>query len=93
MNTLERTAKPTSKTTGRDYETKDKSVRKISRVGSCIEKMVDPDHVVTAEDVADATGQSIETVAWGWHELAEEQVDTEESELESTDRRRMFSDE
>ncbi|WP_154020471.1 hypothetical protein [Halorubrum halophilum] len=55
--------------------------------------MVDPDHVVTAEDVADATGQSIETVARVWHELAEEQVDTEESESESTDRRRMFSDE
>jgi hypothetical protein len=54
--------------------------------------MVDPDHVVTAEDVADATGQSIETVARGWHELAEEQVDTEESESEPTDCRRMFSD-
>ena len=54
--------------------------------------MVDPDHVVTAEDVADATGQSIETVARGWHELAEEQVDTEDPESESTDRRRMFSD-
>ena len=54
--------------------------------------MIDSDHVVTAEDVADATGQSIETVARGWHELAEEQVDTEGSESESTDRRRMFSD-
>jgi len=54
--------------------------------------MVDPDHVVTAEDVADATGQSIETVARGWHELAEEQVDTEESESEPTDCRRMVSD-
>lgn len=54
--------------------------------------MVDLNHVVTAEDVADATGQSIETVARGWHELAEEQVDTEDSESESTDRRRMFSD-
>jgi len=53
--------------------------------------MLDPDHVVTAEVVADATGQSIETVARGWHELAEEQVDTEESESESTDRRPMFS--
>ena len=34
--------------------------------------MVDSNHVVTAEDVADATGQSIETVARGWHKLAEE---------------------
>lgn len=47
--------------------------------------MVDPNHVVTAEDVADATDQSVETVAWGWHELAEEQVDTEESKSESPD--------
>jgi hypothetical protein len=54
---------------------------------------MDPDHVVTAEDVADATGQSIETVARGWHELAEDQVDIEESESESTDCRRMFSGE
>mgnify|MGYP002762451584 CR=1 FL=1 len=55
-------------------------------------EMMDSDHVVTAKDVADATGQSVETVARGWHELAEEQVDAEESESESTDRRRMFSD-
>ena len=55
--------------------------------------MVDPDHVVTAEDVADATDQSIETVARGWHELSEEQVDTEKFESESTDCRRTFSDE
>ena len=34
--------------------------------------MVDADHVVTAEDVADATGQSGEAVARSWHELAEE---------------------
>jgi len=54
--------------------------------------MADSSHVVTAEDVADATGQSIETVARGWHELAEEQVDTEDPESESTDRRRMISD-
>ena len=55
--------------------------------------MVDTDHVVTAEDVADATDQSIETVARGWHELAEKQVDTEKFESEFTDRRRTFSDE
>jgi len=54
--------------------------------------MVEADHVVTAENVADATGQSIETVARGWHELAEEQVDTEDPKSVSTDRRRMFSD-
>ncbi|ERG93016.1 MAG: hypothetical protein J07HQW1_03069 [Haloquadratum walsbyi J07HQW1] len=54
--------------------------------------MPNPDHVVTAEDVADATDQSVEMVARGWHELAEEQVDTEESESESTDRRRLFSE-
>ena len=55
--------------------------------------MVDTDHVVTAEDVADATDQSIETVARVWHELYEEQVDTEKFESEFTDRRRTFSDE
>ena len=57
-----------------------------------VDEMMDSNHVVTAEDVADATGQSIETVARGWHKLAEEQVDTEDPESESTDRRRMFSD-
>lgn len=55
-------------------------------------EMVDSNHVVTAKEVADATGQSIETVARGWHELAEEQVDAENPESESTDSRRMFSD-
>lgn len=55
-------------------------------------KTAGSNHVVTAKNVADATGQSIETVARGWHELAEEQVDTEDPESESTDRGRMFSD-
>ncbi|MFC7070599.1 hypothetical protein ACFQL9_13175 [Halobaculum lipolyticum] len=56
--------------------------------------MVDPSQITSAEDVAEATGQSIETVARGWHEMAKEQpgeTDTE-SESESSDRRRMFSD-
>lgn len=53
---------------------------------------MDPKHIVTAEDVADATGQAVETVARGWHELAEGQGETEEAESQSDDRHRMFSD-
>jgi hypothetical protein len=54
--------------------------------------MTKSNHVVTAEDVADATGRSIETVARGWHKLSTEQVDTETSELKFTSCRQMFFD-
>ena len=52
--------------------------------------MADSNHVVTATDVANATGQSLETVARGWHALATDGA--EDPESESTDCRRLFSD-
>ncbi|MFC7042861.1 hypothetical protein [Halonotius sp. GCM10025705] len=52
--------------------------------------------IVTADDVAKATGQSVESVARSWHDIADDQrqVKTESSESSesSTDSHRMFSD-
>jgi len=39
---------------------------------------MDPKHLVTAADIADATDQSVEAVARGWHQLAEWQAEIQE---------------
>lgn len=51
------------------------------------------DDIVTAEDVAEATGRSVESVARAWHDIANDQREVEaEAEDSSSDRRRMYSD-
>ncbi|WP_179204616.1 hypothetical protein [Halobacterium hubeiense] len=49
-------------------------------------------NIVTAQDVADATGESVESVAREWHDIAEDQKETEEEISSSDERSRMFSD-
>lgn len=52
--------------------------------------------IVTADDVAEATGQSVESVARSWHDIANDQrqvkAESSESSESSTDSHRMFSD-
>jgi hypothetical protein len=35
-------------------------------------------NIVTAQDVADATGEPVESIAREWHDIAEDQKETEE---------------
>jgi|AntDeeMetageno50_2_1112565.scaffolds.fasta_scaffold15607_1 hypothetical protein len=51
------------------------------------------DNIVTADDVAEATGRSVESVARAWHDIASDQHMVEaEAEESSTERHRMYSD-
>jgi len=51
------------------------------------------DRIVTADDVAKATGETVESVARSWHDIGDDQrqIKAEASEA-STDSQRMFSD-
>lgn len=50
-------------------------------------------NIVTADDVAEATGRSVEAVARAWHDIASDQREiASESDESSTERRRMYSD-
>ncbi|WP_161606902.1 hypothetical protein [Natronolimnohabitans innermongolicus] len=48
-------------------------------------------NIVTAQDVAEATGQSIESVARDWHDIATDQSEIEAEGSSSDERHRITS--
>jgi hypothetical protein len=51
-----------------------------------------PDHIVTAEEVAEATGQSLESVARSWHEIGKDQPLPESEDISADDELHTSSD-